>query len=1377
MEKNLLSLCLIVGKGEDKELKRCLESCKGDLFDEICITIAAPEMDEKVKAVALEYTNNITFFKWCNDFSAARNFNFAQSHCTNILWLDADDVIKPDSYKKLLFLKPSLVSWDMVLIQYVYAHDESDNPVVVLPRERIVKNCKEIKWCDPIHEYLNMEPQFKIRKEEDIFIDHYRTKAFDPNRNLSLLKLEYEKPGCSARVKFYYGKELADNNEWDKATPVLEECINSGEGFRDNLAVATIKLSRYYFSKRQYDSAKATAMKGINFSSAYAENYVMVGDVFLEQGDKNTAIKYYKEAMTKKLGAAGMSQIADYYEFIPSWKLAETYLSLREFNTALKYCDMALKCKPGYKNLIELRNVVIQNSSANESVAVLNKDFKESFVELALKLNLNMEVEENNIEYARIKIYRNQSLKVAWLTPGCSLLDPSFRIRRFNIHNNLKNVGIESNLIHDYKGKSIYDIRSKVGEADIIIFTVLGFEELELMKYFKTLNKKIVYDFNEAIFGYPSQHECFNECDAIVCCSTTLAELTINNGYQSKRVVVIKDAIEDIKNKPAANYSDRYAKPKALYIGMGGNSFLATEYLKDAIDKAGYDLEVITEWDNATKKWDLNTWPMDMCNADVVLCPQRISVQPAKSNVKVTSAMDIGIPVIASPIQSYKEVIKNGENGFLCDKQEEWYDALVKLKDPKVREKIGLAGKESVKDYSLISVARQWKELLGSTVGNKTPKAADAGTPVSSSSTKEVEAPKKSMDIVDVIITNYNNLKYLKLCVTSIMMNTLYPFHLIISDAGSDEETWEYLKTLKGITILGKQGERRNFSEACNAGIKQSSSKYFVVMNSDLIMSKCWLTALVDKMNSVNRLAACGVLSNCDRGWLHGAPGKPMYPMRLEKSGIELVPGMKYDQMKEHIDELYNFMQESNKSFKDKYVEQEWVAAYCTIFARSAVEEVGYFDTQFKNGCEDIDLCMRLKRGYYAIGQAIDSFVFHFGGVSRGAYQDENKESYDKEDVTNHLMYKRKWEKQKIVIWCGPGWEPWNKQKVDEGMAGSETWATYLADAFARKDYEVTIYNDITGDKNGCIMEPVAGFDNPVKYRDYTKFNDDMQYQYTDYLISSRSLEAIKANVHTHHRYVMIHDIFLHQDPSFDIMSWKVDGYAYLSDWHKQFLIQHHKMPENKMFLTANGENFKNYGDVDLYAKKNQAVYSSSPDRGLYELLKTLPDIRKSVPDFKVIVAYGFYNWESMCKARGDTKGLEAIAKIRRAMEQPGVKYVDRVDKKTLANYQKESKVWLYPTWFSETFAITALTAGLAKTAIVTSKYAGLITTVGDAGILLEGQSTSEEYLNKFTEESIKLLKDEDYRKMWAEKAWNKMQMYSWDKIADGWIEQFKKIK
>ena len=48
----------------------------------------------------------------------------------------------------------------------------------------------------------------------------------------------------------------------------------------------------------------------------------------------------------------------------------------------------------------------------------------------------------------------------------------------------------------------------------------------------------------------------------------------------------------------------------------------------------------------------------------------------------------------------------------MCDKQEEWYDALIKLKDPEMRRKIGLSGKSSVEGYTLERIATEWCILL-----------------------------------------------------------------------------------------------------------------------------------------------------------------------------------------------------------------------------------------------------------------------------------------------------------------------------------------------------------------------------------------------------------------------------------------------------------------------------------------------------------------------------------------------------------------------------------------------------------------------------------------------------------------------------------------
>jgi len=241
-----------------------------------------------------------------------------------------------------------------------------------------------------------------------------------------------------------------------------------------------------------------------------------------------------------------------------------------------------------------------------------------------------------------------------------------------------------------------------------------------------------------------------------------------------------------------------------------------------------------------------------------------------------------------------------------------------------------------------------------------------------------------------------------------------------------------------------------------------------------------------------------------------------------------------------------------------------------------------------------------------------------------------------------------------------------------------------------------------------------------------------------------------------------------------------VQGYAYLSEWHKQFLLGHHKqMPPEKMFLTANGVVHELYDGVRDGDKANMSVYSSSPDRGLWQLLGMLPEIRRAVPDFTLKVAYGFLNWEEAVKKRNDQRGMEFITRIKKAMEQPGVEYLGRVDKKTLAEHQKKAKAWLYPTWFDETFAITAVESGASHNAILTTDKGGLKTTVGSAGILLppDGLGMDIEYPKSYTErfiaESIKLLTDEEYRRSWADKAREKMSVYTWDRIADDWIKRF----
>lgn len=497
---------------------------------------------------------------------------------------------------------------------------------------------------------------------------------------------------------------------------------------------------------------------------------------------------------------------------------------------------------------------------------------------------------------------------------------------------------------------------------------------------------------------------------------------------------------------------------------------------------------------------------------------------------------------------------------------------------------------------------------------------------------------------------------------------------------------------------------------------------------------------------------------------------------------------MTIDEFGPHVEALNHFMAASNEQHKGVYHSREWVAAYCSLYARCAWEEVGGFDPIYKNGCEDLDHCIRLRRAGYEIGEAFDAFIFHAGGISRGSYQAENRESYRKEDEYNHRVKDAKWGKKKIGIYTGPGWEKWTRETVDAGMGGSETWAAELAAEFSRRGHQVFLFGD--------CQEPHIDRDG-VAYIPHQEMEDTLLYDWLDVLICSRTVEPVrKKNLHASQVWVMIHDVFISQDPKVhEKVDWRIKGYAYLSDWHKDFLIQHHGLNPAKMWLTMNGVNSGLYdwrkfmessgyhfnpptGYWDFQGlgspKKNQSVYSSSPDRGLLQLLQILPEIREVVPDFKLLVAYGFHNWESAAKQRNNPQEMAHIAEIKRLMNQPGVEYLGRIDKKTLARHQMQSKVWLYPTWFSETFCITAVENGLAKNAIVSTDLAGLQTTVGKAGILVpwEGQYT-EKYLRTFVAHAVQVLLNDQLLPVWANNVYEKAKEYTWQAAADGWERQF----
>jgi len=150
MNRATLSLCMIV-KNEEKFLKDCLESVR-DVVNQIVIVDTGSE--DETGNIAASYGAEIYPFEWCDDFSAARNESIKYATGDWILWLDADERLKPENKAELL----SLLRHETEPVAYII-HIENLLPdgknYKLSSAHRLFNNHKNISFSGRIHEQVS----------------------------------------------------------------------------------------------------------------------------------------------------------------------------------------------------------------------------------------------------------------------------------------------------------------------------------------------------------------------------------------------------------------------------------------------------------------------------------------------------------------------------------------------------------------------------------------------------------------------------------------------------------------------------------------------------------------------------------------------------------------------------------------------------------------------------------------------------------------------------------------------------------------------------------------------------------------------------------------------------------------------------------------------------------------------------------------------------------------------------------------------------------------------------------------------------------------------------------------------------------------------
>lgn len=119
-----------------------------------------------------------------------------------------------------------------------------------------------------------------------------------------------------------------------------------------------------------------------------------------------------------------------------------------------------------------------------------------------------------------------------------------------------------------------------------------------------------------------------------------------------------------------------------------------------------------------TRAWQAERVYDDLRQADIGIIPVDMRPDPlpgrdlsyweVKSENRLTLKMALGLPVVASPVPAYLDLIEQGVNGYLARTRAEWLDALEALRDPAHRRQVGAAARQSVLErFSMDAQARQ----------------------------------------------------------------------------------------------------------------------------------------------------------------------------------------------------------------------------------------------------------------------------------------------------------------------------------------------------------------------------------------------------------------------------------------------------------------------------------------------------------------------------------------------------------------------------------------------------------------------------------------------------------------------------------------------
>lgn len=222
-------------------------------------------------------------------------------------------------------------------------------------------------------------------------------------------------------------------------------------------------------------------------------------------------------------------------------------------------------------------------------------------------------------------------------------------------------------------------------------------------------------------------------------------------------------------------------------------------------------------------------------------------------------------------------------------------------------------------------------------------------------------ADREDGPLVSFVVPLYNHLELTQAMLASLRETTGgVRYEIMLIDDGSTDGTREWLRSLAEPDLRVVLNESNlGYAAANNLGAQLARGTFLALLNNDLRLLPGWLEPMLGALRLLGDRT--GVVGNVQLRIEDGS---------IDHSGIGLTPQGKLV----HRTDLPDA--ELRESFA--------VTAACCLVRRTDFLEVGGFDTAFRNGGEDVDLCLKLRARGKPSRVALKSRVLHHVSASRG---------------------------------------------------------------------------------------------------------------------------------------------------------------------------------------------------------------------------------------------------------------------------------------------------------------------------------------------------------------------------------------------------------